>query len=312
MAMAKGNHFKPYNDGSAQTISVVCETLSKYVTKHPQPPPSAYPEAEFEFHESSVTNSTYFFVKSPLPWMSARVFCEGIEGQLAEVETPRENEDLMKQIKENTVMQGSKWWLGAISNQSQWMWTVSQRNLEGIFTDWKPKQNIVDDDFVSSCLVASAEESQGFHWDQQKCTDWNQFICEIPANQSLSASNNDSNFVGVSEEYIGERECQENVHHMDGLVTTVRNCFHLVRLQYTQEKAEEFCREKWNESLADVGGTQKQKFLPVLKRNLGERNQVQMQQMGTNATNGYKCKKWVQFVLQMQKPGANSNCNLIG
>ena len=115
------------------------------------------------------------------------------------------------------------------------------------------------------------EPSRGFHWERRTCTDWNRFICEIPTNHSLSSSSST-----VLEDYISERECQENVHRSHGFVVTVKSCFHLVRLQYTREKAEQFCREKWNESLANLEAYQREGFLSVLKNNSGESNQVQM------------------------------------
>ena len=169
------------------------------------------------------------------------------------------------------------WWLGAQSNHSDWYWTVSQRSLLEAFTDWMPQEKMV----VSKlkCLRVSSSNSRGFHWSQRACTDWHHFICEIPANQSLATSGAEimKSEGWKMEDYVGERECLENVDHFDGIERTVKNCFHFVKLQYNQGQAEEFCRKKWNASLADVTSLKKTKFLPLLKGNLLERYWVWQQ-----------------------------------
>ena len=105
IAISKGGQFLPRVDKRFNTVSAICETPSKYVKANPQPPPDAYPLQlqTFDEYKSNVTNATYLFAKFALPWMSARAACEERRGYLAQMETPRENDDIMKQIKGSCV-----------------------------------------------------------------------------------------------------------------------------------------------------------------------------------------------------------------
>ena len=108
-----------------------------------------------------------------------------------------------------------------------------------------------------------------FQWEGHPCTHWNRFICEIPAKQLPFTSDTDI-MDDITDDYVIERQCPENV----GL-WTVRNCFYFVKLQYNQQRAQEFCQKRWNASLASVEAVQKQNFLPMLEKNLGDREEVQ-------------------------------------
>ena len=114
----ESHHFESRFDRSYRTIiPVICETPSKYVKDYPEPPLDPYVHT-FEEYKSNVTNATYLFSKTELPWMSAQAVCEEQGGSLAETETPRENADLLQQIMDSTAKQGFYWWLGAKSNHS--------------------------------------------------------------------------------------------------------------------------------------------------------------------------------------------------
>ena len=186
---------------------------------------------------------------------------------MAVVETPQENEFLAAKLKLEAANVKSRW-MGAISRHSRWQWNQSNGTFEEGFTDWKPNQAVIHN---SACLLVTGEEADGFYWERESCINWRHFICEIPSQADGAGS---SSLSTKSVNYLGDTECQENTYKFDGFATTVKNCFHLVKLQYSFAKAQKFCQERFGESIAELDATQEKNFLPLIKKNLGERTKV--------------------------------------
>ena len=269
IAVSEKKTFRASKDTSHSGVDVICEVPSRFAENNPAPRQDSFPAQEWDIYNgSSVTNSTYLFSKFMLPWASAQELCTEREGSLAEVESPQENEDLIARVKKSFRRDAPSLsrWLGAKSQRdSNWIWRGKNRSFELAFTDWKPDQRSGDNN--SSCLFVSEVDNQGFYWESDSCINWKHFICEIASSDSSTA-------VAEPKEYLGDEVCQQNTYQFDGFATTVKNCFHLVRLQYSFEKAEAFCQEKLNESVADVDEKERQKFEPLLRNNLGNREKV--------------------------------------
>ena len=250
-----------YHWGSAIGADTICEVASKYIGDNPPPSADPFPAQDWLEYESDVTNSTYLFSDFLLPWMSAQQFCEEKGGYLAVVDSPRENEDLLVQVKSSNGT-STPWWLGARDLGSDWYWTTANRSLDQGFTDWKTSQKNATD---MDCLAVSHREQNGYHWQRESCIRWNRFICEIPSNESKPFEMTN---------YFGDAQCQESTYRFDGFSTTVKNCFHFVKLQYDHERAEEFCREKLGQSLATVDETQSLNFASLIANQLIDRKRV--------------------------------------
>ena len=222
-------------------VDTICEAASKHIGDNPPPPADPFPVREWREYKSDVTNSTYLFGEFPLPWMSAKRFCEEKEGFLAQVDTSRENEDLLNQLKSSNDTSTTRRWIGARDMGSlDWIWTKANTSLDLGFTDWKTSQSNGNE---AQCLALSERDQSGYHWQREACLTWNRFICEIPSNESE---------VIEAADHLGDAQCQETAYNLDGYSVTVKNCFHFVKLQYDHRRAEEFCREKLGQSLAGV------------------------------------------------------------
>ena len=268
VAFNKGNSFvatkadKRFSRG----IDAICEAPTIHPHLNHPPPADSYPEMKWNKVVSHITNSTYLFSKSPLPWSMAQDLCQAKSGSLAVIESPKENEFLVSKLKSEARKVKSRW-LGAFSrDDGQWRWNDSNDTFAKGYTDWKPNQAAVKN---SACLLISGREAEGFFWERDSCISWHHFICEISAKDVARGSSSLD-----SANYLGDAECQENTYHFDGFATKVKSCFHFVKLQRSFEEAGKFCHEHYGETVAKLDKAEEKKFLPLIKGKLGGRKQV--------------------------------------
>ena len=134
-------------------------------------------------------------------------------------------------------------------------------SFEGRFTDWRAGTHLIGrKENTSRCLVLA---EQGSHWEHAPCISSNHFACDIPPENWVPAK-------PKMEPPYGEKRCFEKFGNGTFSVDET-DCFYLVKLQYSNEMARQFCRQHFNGSLAQVD--MDRRYQPELDRypELGEK-----------------------------------------
>ena len=146
--------------------------------------------------------------------------------------------------------------LHAIFPRTEWLWSRDNASLHAGFTDWGQEYNKV---IPSRCLFFSMETAhEGHHWAHTSCIEWMYFTCQLPgqAMEEVQPSK--------AVHFIGPKRCLETKNAAGEVDVDDEHCYRFVKLQYTREKAEAFCREELGGSLARVQGEQRATFERLL------------------------------------------------
>ena len=297
-AFAQGGVFVPVDTRYRRDMSVICETPTIHAADTPAPLDDPTPTPTWTTLVSEVNNSTYLFSDAELPWMAAQEACREKGAILAEIETPEENDEILAKIFAGRRDRFSRW-LGAYESQvedgdaessavssssssspsTSWRWAASNRSLAAGFTDWQPDQhrrrvstNANASLSDADCLLLATSSRDGFFWRRHPCVIWRKFVCEIRDDDDAGADEDGAS--AVVERYVGVKECQENTYHFDGFATTVKNCFHVVRLQRSFHEAQQFCQDQFGETLAEINAKQATAFQSLLQEYSANRTRV--------------------------------------
>ena len=214
---------------------------------------ASYPnefDSKFEPFQTKA-NVSYLFSDFKLPWKPAVKSCQDQGGWLAEMDTRSENRELATQIRHMRWRQrywGS--WLGGSSSNNEWRWNHANRSFQGSFTDWSAISNVMVNERCLYLTHLRSDVEQ--HWEHALCTQWKHFVCQLPSDDNHDKSSESTNLVG------GKRCLTQHNE------TSSESCFRFVKLQYTRQQAEEFCRDELHGSLANVGQGQRKAFKDLL------------------------------------------------
>ncbi|XP_025097818.1 perlucin-like protein isoform X3 [Pomacea canaliculata] len=124
-------------------------------------------------------SSCYGFGSDNVTWAEAQMFCMLFGSNLAEIETPEENE-FLKSIARNRNY--ASLWVGGTDEFSEgfWTWSGSQEPIE--FRDWhvgEPSSSHGGE----NCLVLLRIEN--YQWNDELCKVATKFVCELSADEEI-------------------------------------------------------------------------------------------------------------------------------
>jgi len=253
------SEFQPTNEGPETEFPIViCETPSKFASKYPPSKPS-FDDRFIPFQLKDT--ASYLLSGFELPWKAAQIKCEEKGGWLAEVLSPEINRELKLKfdVRSEIPYLGSRHghWLGAKSTDGEWRWHHTNKSFAGAFTDWAPNYDLMVDDH---CLLLLHSWNSWKEWAHFSCTEWKHFICELPQKDgdAKAPEAKESDLVSAKKCLKGQKA--DGKLSPDGNGDLSDNCYRFVQLQYTRSKAEEFCRENFDGSLAVVESAHRKEF----------------------------------------------------
>ncbi|XP_045182689.2 perlucin-like protein [Mercenaria mercenaria] len=126
-------------------------------------------------------SSCYHFSHDLEPWINAQMICQGFGGNLAEVETEKENTFLTNEVKR---LKGN-YWLGGndLSNEGEWQWWNSKEDF--MYTNWLPGEpnNYRNGENCVDIRITGTGSHQAIGWWDDQCQKSKLYICEKTGDQ---------------------------------------------------------------------------------------------------------------------------------
>ena len=164
----------------------------------------------------------------------------------------------------------------------EWRWHHANKSFDGAFTDWSPDADSYQMVTGPRCLLIPYWGDSYKKWVHYSCSEWKHFICELPPEVGDAESPKASNLVSAKKCLKGQKADGNLTQDADGKSSQDTNghlpdiCYRFVQLQYTSKKAEDFCRKKFNGSLAVVESAHRHDMLALLM----EENSIVNRQWG--------------------------------
>ena len=147
--------------------------------------PLVHPCADSTWTYWSDANSCYKFFKERKTWDSASAYCLGIESQLVQIQSPKENTFVANfgnvyiagNVEKDSIGR-SDIWIGLhqkkIAPHGAWTWVSSKK--VATYTNWAPGQP--ENGNAHCALIWLNRYPYTFKWDNQDCKLQNFFVCE--------------------------------------------------------------------------------------------------------------------------------------